>query len=180
MTIQLSYESGESGELWGERCVLRRVEVLRMSEKREEGNEGNGEGDDPTTTSSMENIIPVKQISHGWRVLQGFAKVFSLLFFLFDSHFSLSLLFLSSFSSSRSSRRHVLLQWIKLKKSIRVKRWKMSKLQLEQLGIGQWRLPHPQQRTSGRIQKCWLVKYQKYHKKQPSGPKKWQLKLGRI
>jgi hypothetical protein len=47
---------------------------LRVMEQ-EQFNESNGEGDDPQATSSMENIIPVKQISHGWRVLQGFAMV---------------------------------------------------------------------------------------------------------
>jgi hypothetical protein len=44
-------------------------------------NEGDGgekdvdEDEDEKATTSMDNIIPVKQISHGWRVLQGFAKV---------------------------------------------------------------------------------------------------------
>jgi hypothetical protein len=45
--------------------------------KNEKGGEGDNpeEDEDEKVTSSIENIIPVKQISHGWRVLQGFAKV---------------------------------------------------------------------------------------------------------
>lgn len=37
--------------------------------------EENNEEEDPQITSSIENVIPMKQISHGWKVLQGFAKV---------------------------------------------------------------------------------------------------------
>lgn len=38
-------------------------------------NDGEEENDEEKVTSSMENIIPVKHISHGWKVLQGFAMV---------------------------------------------------------------------------------------------------------
>lgn len=47
-------------------------------EQQEDSNNNNNENiedDDPQVTSSLENVIPVKQLSHGWKVLQGFAKV---------------------------------------------------------------------------------------------------------
>jgi hypothetical protein len=57
--------------------------MLIVAAKMEFENEGDGgekdvdedEDEDEKATTSMDNIIPVKQISHGWRVLQGFAKV---------------------------------------------------------------------------------------------------------
>jgi hypothetical protein len=74
--------------------------------EQEQIDETNGE--DPQTTSSMDNIIPVKQISHGWKVLQGFAMVSLLL----RKHSSFCLL-----------RKPVMLLWTKLTKLIVAKQW---------------------------------------------------------
>lgn len=54
------------------------VEIMK-SENFETGNGDDTEeetnNEEEKVTSSIENIIPVKQISHGWKVLQGFAMV---------------------------------------------------------------------------------------------------------
>ena len=67
--IPVSYERG---------VCLGRMEFVNARE---------GERDVPTeeedeeekVTSSMENIIPVRHLSHGWKVLQGFAQVYQTL-----------------------------------------------------------------------------------------------------
>ena len=52
------------------------MEFTNSSQEKEERNQQEEEEEeDPQATSSIENVIPMKQLSHGWKVLQGFAKV---------------------------------------------------------------------------------------------------------
>lgn len=54
------------------------MEKNNFNEEESQQNDNQQQGEDEedsNVTSSIENVIPIKKISHGWKVLQGFAKV---------------------------------------------------------------------------------------------------------